>query len=129
MTDDEKISRLLSDLAKERARIDELERRRTEPVAASSTSTTNTVGLRWFNVDTPNGDAGDRFTTPAVTYTVRDPTSGNVLGVNIPVTGNGQRIVNATLVTYASLAIGYMNGATPVLLWANERYNQTNCGA
>jgi hypothetical protein len=72
------------------------------------------------------GSAGDKNTECSFVYTVSDG-SGMVIGTNIGILGHGNRIVNATMTPGTKgIALYQPNGAL-TLLWADERFVQTNC--
>lgn len=73
------------------------------------------------------GSAGTSSAQCSFTYTVKDITEGQTLGVSIAMTGNGNRIVNAAMTagTYG-LAYWFLDG-TLKLIWCDERVSQTNC--
>lgn len=75
------------------------------------------------------GSAGDSSTQCSFSYTVKDITNTDTLGTGVSMTGNGQRIVNATMTAGTYGVAYYSNAGSIVLIWADERISQTNCPA
>lgn len=73
------------------------------------------------------GSAGTSAAQCSFTYTVKDFTNTNTLGTSIGMTGNGQRVANATM-TAGTYGMAYFDASgTLILLWADEKFSQTNC--
>jgi hypothetical protein len=75
----------------------------------------------------PSGSAGDSTTPTNFVYDVYDLDGTTLIAAGVFMTGNGQRVVNATM-TAGTRGRGYIDdGGNFVLTWADETIEQNNC--
>jgi hypothetical protein len=83
-------------------------------------------GMIPVRLTSDGGSAGDAATQCSFTYTVKDITNTTTFATGVAMTGNGQRVVNATMAA-GTYGMAYISGSTVTLIWADERISQTNC--
>jgi hypothetical protein len=89
------------------------------------------ANLELFRLVKDGGSAGTQTTLCTYTYKVfeRDanPATATPIKTQVPLTGMGNRIVKAAVLTPASYGVGWRTSSGVVLVWADESYLQTNC--
>jgi hypothetical protein len=90
-------------------------------------------GAQVYTLRSAGGVDGDASTMPAVFYNVyqygANPSTDNALAMSVHITGNSQRLVNATLATHATIGIGPGSKNGRVIIWCDERYDETVCNS
>jgi hypothetical protein len=75
----------------------------------------------------PSGSTGNSTTQADFVYDVYDLDGTTLIAAGVYMTGNGQRVVNATM-TAGTRGRGYIDdGGNFVLTWADETIEQSNC--